>query len=345
MSLKIHIAPTPPVMGWASMNRYAHELCGISSMRERCLLPLASVDAPGGSRLQRFWVRRVTYPRLIRSRVRGGILHILDHSFADLLPHVPAGVRTVVTLHDLIPLVDHSGLTEAQRARYFRTVAHLRLADAVSCDSAATRDEAIALLNLDPTKLHVVPLGCTELPPPCPEAVKQAQSTQPYFFSVGSALPRKNLAALPAMLAGLGKVTLVRAGHKLPESLANDIRQHATFIELGRASDAQLAAWYAHATATLIPSTHEGFGLPVLEAMQLGCPVVCARATSLPEVGGHAALYFDLDDLPSGNAACCLLLNDTAERQRRSEASRAHVKDFSWQAHWNGLQRIYQSLS
>jgi glycosyltransferase involved in cell wall biosynthesis len=147
------------------------------------------------------------------------------------------------------------------------------------------------------------------------------------------------------MLAGLGKVTLVRAGHKLPESLANDIRQHATLIELGRASDAQLAAWYAHATATLIPSTHEGFGLPVLEAMQLGCPVVCARATSLPEVGGDAALYFDLDDLPSGNAACRLLLNDATERQRRAEASLAHVKDFSWQAHWNGLQRIYQSLS
>ena len=147
------------------------------------------------------------------------------------------------------------------------------------------------------------------------------------------------------MLAGLGKVTLVRAGHKLPESLANDIRQQATLIELDRASDAQLAAWYAHATATLIPSTHEGFGLPVLEAMQLGCPVVCARATSLPEVGGDAALYFDLDDLPSGNAACRLLLNDSAERQRRSEASREHVKDFSLQAHWNGLQRIYQSLS
>ncbi len=343
MSMKIHIAPTPFVMGWESMNRYAHELSRVSGITP--LLPLRPVNTPPGSRWQRLWARRVSYPTILRSRVRDGIVHILDHSFADLLPKVRCGVRKVVTLHDLIPLVAPDGISEAQQQRFRQTVTNLRLADAVSCDSAATRDEAIRLLQLDPVKLHVVPLGCTELPPACPEAEKKARSTQPYFFSVGSALPRKNLAALPAMLAGLCKVTLVRAGHKLPESLANEIRQHATLIELGRASDAELAAWYAHATATLIPSTHEGFGLPVLEAMQLGCPVVCSRATSLPEVGGDAALYFDLDDLPAGNAACRLLLNDTAERQRRSEASRAHVKDFSWQAHWNGLQRIYQSLS
>ncbi len=343
MSLNIHIAPTPFVMGWESMNRYAHELSRVSGITP--LLPLRPVNTPPGSRWQRLWARRVSYPTILRSRVRDGIVHILDHSFADLLPKVRCGVRKVVTLHDLIPLVAPDGISEAQQQRFRQTVTNLRLADAVSCDSAATRNEAIRLLQLDPAKLHVVPLGCTELPPACPEAQKQARGTQPYFFSVGSALPRKNLAALPAMLAGLGKVTLVRAGHKLPESLANEIRQHATLIELGRASDAELAAWYAHATATLIPSTHEGFGLPVLEAMQLGCPVVCARATSLPEVGGDAALYFDLDNLPAGNAACRLLLNDAAERQRRAEASRAHVKDFSWQAHWNGLQRIYQSLS
>lgn len=341
--MKIHIAPTPFVMGWESMNRYAHELSRVSGITP--LLPLRPVNTPPGSRWQRLWARRVSYPAILRSRVRDGIVHILDHSFADLLPKVGCGVRKVVTLHDLIPLVAPDGISEAQQQRFRQTVTNLRLADAVSCDSAATRDEAIRLLQLDPAKLHVVPLGCTELPPACPEAEKQARSTQPYFFSVGSALPRKNLAALPAMLAGLGKVTLVRAGHKVPESLANDIRQHATLIELGRASDAELAAWYAHATATLIPSTHEGFGLPVLEAMQLGCPVVCARATSLPEVGGDAALYFDLDDLPAGNAACRLLFNDATERQRRSEASRVHVKEFSWQAHWNGLQRIYQSLS
>ncbi len=341
--MKIHIAPTPFVMGWESMNRYAHELSRVSGISP--LLPLRPVNTPPGSRWQRLWARRVSYPSILRSRVRDGIVHILDHSFADLLPKVRRGVRKVITLHDLIPLVAPDGISDAQQQRFRQTVMNLRLADAVSCDSAATRDEAIALLNLNPTKLHVVPLGCTELPPPCAEAEKQARSTHPYFFSVGSALPRKNLAALPAMLAGLGKVTLVRAGHKLPESLANEIRRHATLIELGRASDAQLAAWYAHAAATLIPSTHEGFGLPVLEAMQLGCPVVCARATSLPEVGGEAALYFDLDDLPAGNAACRLLLNDADERQRRAEASRAHVKDFSWQDHWNGLQRIYQSLS
>ncbi|MFN7561918.1 MAG: hypothetical protein ACK5TH_09080, partial [Prosthecobacter sp.] len=106
--MKIHIAPTPFVMGWESMNRYAHELSRVSGITP--LLPLRPVNTPPGSRWQRLWARRVSYPTILRSRVRDGIVHILDHSFADLLPKVRCGVRKVVTLHDLIPLVAPDGI-------------------------------------------------------------------------------------------------------------------------------------------------------------------------------------------------------------------------------------------
>lgn len=332
-------------MGWESINRYAHELADVSEMRSRFLLPLFAVNTPAGSRLRRLYMRRVVYPLIVRFRVRSGILHVLDHSFADLLAHVRPGVRKVVTLHDLIPLVAPDGISDAQQKRFRQTVEHLRLADAVSCDSAATRDEAVRLLQLDPSRLHVIPLGATRLPAPCVETEKRMRTLPPYFFSVGSTVQRKNLASLPAILSGLGSVALVRVGPPLSAGLANEIRRHATLIELSRIADNQLAACYAHAVATLMPSTHEGFGLPVLEAMQIGCPVVCSRATSLPEVGGDAALYFDPQDTTAANLACRNLLFDPRERARLAEASRAHAMSFTWQAHWDGLIKIYQGLS
>jgi glycosyltransferase involved in cell wall biosynthesis len=331
-------------MGWASMNRLAAEVCRAAGERGGSLLPLPQTHTPEGSRLQRMWMRYVTYPRIIRSKVRSGLLHVLDHSFADLLSYARPGVKTVASLYDLIPLVAPGGLRPAQQERFRRTVGNLRRADAVVCCSDYTRDEAVRLLGIKPERLHVVSLGATELPLPCPGAAARAASLPPFFLSVGSVLLRKNLKLLPAILSKLPAPTLVRIGQTLPSSLADEIRHHATLIELGSVSDAELAAWYRHATATLVPSTHEGFGLPVVEAMLVGCPVVCSNATSLPEAGGDAALYFDPTDPAAAAEACLQLLNDKDARARVAEASRSHARRFTWQAYWDRLQGVYQKL-
>lgn len=331
-------------MGWASMNRLAAEVCRAAGARGTSLLPLAQTQTPGGSRLQRIWMRHITYPQIIRSKVRSGLLHILDHSFADLLIHARPGVKTVVSLYDLIPLVEAGGLSAAQQGRFRRTVLKLRQADAVVCCSKHTQDEAVRLLGIAPDRLHVVGLGATELPAPCPQAMDHATSLPAYFLSVGSVLTRKNLALLPAILSRLPGPTLVRIGQALPSALADHVRRHATLIELGFVSDAELAAWYRHAIATLVPSTHEGFGLPVVEAMRVGCPVVCSNATSLPEAGGDAALYFAPDDPAAAAEACLRLLTHQETRARVAEASRRHARHFTWQAHWENLQPIYRQL-
>ena len=340
----LHFAPTPACMGWHSMNRYAQELRRASGKPELFLLPLPPVQQAAGSRAVRALMRGLIYPLLVWSRVRSGVLHVLDHSFADLLRWVRPGVRVVVTLHDLIPLVDSADMTQAQLNRYQRVVAELRRADRIVCVSEHTKGQALRLLGLPKEKLCVIPNGCTPLPAMDTAAALRAAALPPYILSVGSTQSRKNLGLLPAILQQLNSPTLVRIGPPLPVELAGAIRNHATLLELGRVSDSELAAWYQHAALTLVPSTEEGFGLPVLEAMGLGCPVVCSNAASLPEAGGTAAHYFAPQDASAAAQACALLLENAEVRSRSSAASLRHAAAFTWESHWQGLTSLYSEL-
>ena len=112
-------------------------------------------------------------------------------------------------------------------------------------------------------------------------------------------------------------------------------------VELGLAPERDLLAAYGRADALIFPSRLEGFGLPVLEAMAAGCPVVCSDASSLPEVGGEAALYFSPDDPVTAAAHLRRLLADEAFRRERAALSHLRAAGFSWETHLNALRRIY----
>jgi glycosyltransferase involved in cell wall biosynthesis len=347
---RIHLAPTPPCMGWVSMNRYRQALLRESAGESdvRSLVPAGPVESPSSSRWVRLWVRHIAYPRLIRSQVKSGVLHVLDHSFADLLRHARPGVKTVITVHDLIPLTDHSGLTPAQQARFSKTVASVALADKVVCVSQHTRAEVRRLLHVSEDKIHVLPNGTSTLPVPEESIRQHLSSLPPFILTVGNIRPRKNLTILPPLarlLAAQGhRAVFVRAGERLEECLAAEIRQHADLHELGALSDAALAAAYTTAALTLVPSTHEGFGLPVLEAMQAGCPVVHSLATSLPEVAGGAGLGFDPANAAQGASLCQQILTDSKLRQQMIATGRERAAQFTWKAHWQGLHKIYMEL-
>ena len=100
---------------------------------------------------------------------------------------------------------------------------------------------------------------------------------------------------------------------------------------------------YRHADALLFPSRLEGFGLPLLEAMAAGCPVVCTDVTSLPEVGGDAALYFSPDDPSEAAAHLARLFTDGRWCQQHIERGRARSADFSWTEHYHRLLQIYRA--
>ncbi len=350
MSSPVFIAPTHPGMGWVSMNRYAGEMRAQAAAHPDVsfLLPPAPPEQPARSRLTRLIQRRFLYPVQIRLRVTGGVLHVLDHSFAHLLAHVRPGVRTVVTVHDLIPLTDPGGLSPSQRARYQKDVSHLACAGKLVCVSEHTREEVHRLLRIPRDRLVVNSMGAASLPPSDSDTARRLAALPPFILSVGHNAPRKNLAILPELarqLAATGsRPVIVRAGALLDAPLASAIRDHAGLHELGKVSDAGLAAAYAHAAVFIMPSTNEGFGLPVIEAMAAGCPVVCSRAASLPEVAGDAALMFDPHDPSAAAAHCRRLLDDAAFRDRLITAGKERAADFTYAAHWQRLLRVYEEL-
>jgi glycosyltransferase involved in cell wall biosynthesis len=336
----IYIAPTPTSLGWTSMNRYRQALekempCGAD--RPHILWPDRDVHATASGRLKCWFDRQIVYPKIIRSQVPAdALLHVLDHSFAELLTHVQPNVRTVVTLHDLILM------------RFRHRVAHLRQADAVVCVSEFTRQEALRLLRLPDSKLHVIHNGASPLPAPDAEMQQRLSSLPAFVLSVGGTTIRKNLQILPTVFEhltnnGVSSV-LVRAGAWLDSDLARAIRRHALLVELGPVNDACLSAAYASAAVTIVPSLLEGFGLPVLEAMRAGCPVVHANTSSLPEVAADAGLRFDPQE-PTKAAECIRrIMQDSDLRESLIRLGKQRADVLTWRAHWLALTRVYEQL-
>lgn len=347
---RIHLAPAHPCMGWVSMNRCWQALL-MESAHDPDVTSLVApvpVETPARPFVKRQWTRRIAYPWTVRTQVKSGVLHVLDHSFAGLLAQVRAPVRTVVTVHDLIPLTDAGDLTSVQQKRFLKDVTWISRADKVVCVSQHTASEVQRHFSVPDSKLHVIPNGTTRLPEPDAQIGQKLGALPPYILSVGGNRPRKNLqllVPLAAHLAGMGqRVTFVRAGAPLDAALAAGIRQHAELHELGSVNDAELAAAYSQAALTLVPSTHEGFGLPVLEAMESGCPVVHSLSTSLPEVAGDAGLGFDATDAALAARHCHRLLTDPALRAQMIIAGRQRAAQFTWKAHWLALREIYTGL-
>jgi len=342
--------PAHPAMGWASMNR-----CWLALQRQSalhpvhdlafsCPLELLAVEQPEAPAWRRHLARRLTYPLRVRSLHGVDAVHVLDHSFADLLMYVPKHFQKIVTVHDVIPLLDAAELSTAQVARYRERLSWLHQADVLICVSEFTRRTLVEQLKVEESKTVVLPNG-VDLPIAKPAPLK-LEAPRPWILIVGSNLERKNLRLVPDVLRHLMSrgihPTLVRVGPPLKPELKSAIQViigQERLLEMGLVSDVQLASAYASADVLLFPSTLEGFGLPVLEAMAHGCPVVCSNASSLPEVAGSAALLFAPNDAASAAEHCVTALT---HRAQLSILGMERAQSFTWTAHWNQLCTLYR---
>ena len=259
-------------------------------------------------------------------------------------------------MHDLAPLRIPGDLTVAQQERFRRSVGYLRQADLLLADSTHTARDAADLLGCAPDRIRTLPMGVNlaQLSTPQPAPLSDWDrhfAGRRIIVSVGSTPQRKNLEALPAFLGRLKQagwpVSLVRVGDPLPGALAAELRgvlDEDGLIELGKVSPEGLAGAYQRAALLIFPSRLEGFGLPVLEAMAAGCPVVCSNASSLPEVGGEAALYFAPDDIAAAVSHAEQLLGQEEYRQNCIRAGLEWSGRFSWRAHFDSLLVFYQEL-
>jgi glycosyltransferase involved in cell wall biosynthesis len=254
-------------------------------------------------------------------------------------PIVP--IPSVAVVHDLTPLV-MPGACSSDYTLLFRWSLHrLRRATLLIADSRHTRDDLRRQPGFEARRVEVVPLA-TDIGGPDmtgPSAVPQVPDGERFLLYVGGFMRHKNLPRLLEACAELKReiphrLVMVGAQRVRPaRALAEDVRRlglQDRVTVLCDLSTTQLAGLYRRCDLFVYPSRYEGFGLPVLEAMACGAPVLCSRASAIPEVGGAAVRYFAPDSVSELVSGIKHLLSDEGARKRLSVLGRSRAQEFSW---------------
>jgi len=263
--------------------------------------------------------------------------------------------RQVVTVHDVFPLSSERYARPSFRARFSTIVGDaVARADRIICVSAYTRDQLCRLLPVEADACVVIHHGVDQAPPEPSEAARQRArklaGPDPFFLAVGAVQVRKNtLAAVQAVARLPGRVRLVAAGGAGHEAgaVVDFIRRHRLGDRvrlLGYVDQQTLDALYAEAAALLFPSLEEGFGLPLLEAMTRGLPVIASNVSSVPEIVGVAAILLDPQDVEGMAEAARRLLQDQAWRAEWGARGHARARCFTWEAAAHATLAVYRSL-
>lgn len=256
-----------------------------------------------------------------------------------------ASRRSVVFIHDVAPFLGE--WYAPAYSRWHRVLSPLiaRRALLVITISQVSRDQIVQHLGVDPARVAVAALGVDDRfrEPAGAHAVRGRYGLdRPYVLAVGTDLPRKNLALLDRLAPSLGDrgLDVVLAGSTRPYMPEGSYRARS----LGYVAEEDLPALYAGAAALAMPSLHEGFGLPVLEAMAAGAPVVSSNRGALPETCGDAALVVDPDDEDAFGAALVRAATDQEERARLVAAGRERAAAFTWRRTAERVDRLLEPL-
>jgi glycosyltransferase involved in cell wall biosynthesis len=231
-------------------------------------------------------------------------LHARGHILLNLANTAPAfSGRQLVTIHDASVFAVPDAYSPAFRRWYQLLLPRLaRRVPLVLTDSEFSRTELVRWLGVAPEKIRVVPCGHEHILRSMPDPdvlARHGLGGRPYVLAVSSLSRHKNLEAVFAAIrlleaAGWDYVIAGPANPRVFGAWSGD--KPAPVIHVGYVSDGELRTLYEQAACFVYPSRYEGFGLPPLEALACGCPVIASRAASLPEVCGDAALYVDPDD-------------------------------------------------
>lgn len=327
-----------------------------------------------GKRLRKLYLEQVGFP--LTARHQGADVAHVPYFGPPL--HSPCPV--VVTIHDLIPLIlPEYGASALVRAYNVLVAAAARRASAVIADSRHSRDDIVRLLGIPEGRVRVVYLAAESRYRPVVRVADMQGVRQRYglperfVFYVGGLNRHKNVGTLLQAWAALkgqlsGPVTLAVAGRAQSNNAAvfPDLRLQArdlglTMAEAGDRGEApglvtdvrflnfvseeDKPLLYAAADLFVFPSLYEGFGLPPLEAMACGTPVVCSAAASLPEIVGEGGLLVDPSDVAALASAIRAVLTDDALRASLRARALAQAARFSWEATAEQTVRVYEEVA
>ncbi|PWT99361.1 MAG: glycosyltransferase family 1 protein [Terriglobia bacterium] len=330
-------------------------------------LPMLSRTALNFDRLMN---RMVDYPRWLRQRSgEFDLFHIVDHSYAHLALELVPG-RTIVTCHDLNTFRCLLEPQQEKRSAWFRAMAGrildgMRRCARVVCVSAAIKDEILRRDLVSPDRLVVVHNGAH---PSCsPEPDLHADETAArllrrnggrlpsYLLHVGSVVPRKRIDVLLHIFAEVRKafpdIRLVRVGGPFTEQqfeLAGRLGLTDAIDVLPFLQRDVLAAVYRRASVLLQPSEAEGFGLPVVEALACGCPVIASDLPVFREVGGGAIRFGPVGDITNWAEIAIRILHSQVKTPEVYERERClgirHAARFTWNNTAANLAGIYREV-
>lgn len=304
--------------------------------------------------LTRNWWRNIG----VTGEIAGAGLDIF-HGLSNELPIGirRTGVKSVVTIHDLIFLrlpATYSLLSRTILRQ--KTLYACREADRIIAISECTKRDIVELYGVDPEKIEVIYQGCHSLFHSPASAGTRAEVRrlydlpETYFISVGTIEHRKNHAAIIRALAqAKTKLPIVIVSKKtgLQEELArlaSELGIADRVIFLNNVPLHHLPALYQMALAALYVSRYEGFGIPVIEALASGIPVIAATGSCLEEAGGDGAIYCDPDDVGEISRAIDDLASSPELHQKLVAAGRKHIKRFSAENLGARMDEFYRSL-
>jgi glycosyltransferase involved in cell wall biosynthesis len=324
------------------------DLSALAPVHVNRILPQAGGAARGlrVPAVPRTWRQRLWLSRFLTrlSRPSADVLHKTYYYDPDWSPR---GARVVTTVYDMIhEKFPRETLDDPSLPRFKAATA--RAADRVICISESTRRDLLALVDLPPEKVRVVPLAAD-----LPAAPPRTDVPRPYILFVGQ---RKGYKNFDVLLRAYGASPRLRkdfallcfGGERFIPGEAERVRRAAGadgMVLFQGGGDDVLAASYAGASAFVFPSKYEGFGLPLLEAMGAGCPCVAGDGGSLPEVGSDAALYFPPEDEGALRERLEGLLWSESARRFLTEKGRARAAGFSWDETARRTCDVYKELA
>jgi glycosyltransferase involved in cell wall biosynthesis len=318
--------------------------------------------------LDRAAARQWDYPRTLRPvRGRFDVYHVVDHTYAHLVHALPAS-QCVVTCHDVDAFRSILQPEDERRSPPFRWMSQrildgLRKASHVPCDSEATRDALVALAALPSERLTVIANGSDTAGWPESDAMADLEAARLIgprhgveLLHVGSTIARKRIDVLIDVFAAVRKdrpeARLIRVGGPFTgdqRARARDLGVLDAIVVLPFVDRATLAAVYRRAALTLLPSEREGFGLPLVESLAAGTPLVASDIGVLRELGGDAVSYATLADVERWRHAVLALLAErdhSPDRWRaRKTAGVERAKEFSWSEYATRVTGVYCAVA